>query len=132
MPNKASLSLNEADFKNLGYIVRELKKFDVDASKVMYNEAKNTVEKIKRDAPVDTGRLRSNVEAQLTTLGSVEITSEAYDPETGEDYAVIQEFGSRFLPAQPYFFKWVHRYRSKVTNSLRQIFINLSSLKRAR
>ena len=65
---------------------------------------RSTVEKMRRDAPEDTGLLKRNIEFEVDD-GNLIIESTAEDPDTGQDYAWKQEFGTRFLPAQPYFYK---------------------------
>jgi HK97 gp10 family phage protein len=52
----------------------------------------------KRLAPVDTGRLRSSISHQLTVDGQGLV---AYVG-TNVDYAIFQELGTRFMPAQPF------------------------------
>ena len=54
-------------------------------------------------APEDTGRLKSEIEIK-DTGGSIIATSEAIDPISNIDYAPLQEFGTRFIPARPFFY----------------------------
>ena len=61
---------------------------------------------MKQQAPVDTGRLRTNVSYTTyvtNTRSELIMESEAIDPNTGRDYAPVQEYGLNGLRAQPYF-----------------------------
>lgn len=125
---KATLILDEKDEKRLEDIIKILEGYGVDSQRVLDNEAHHTLRKMKDDAPRDTGRLERNIQAQTLVSGGVEFTSEAIDPETGDDYAFIQEHGSRFVKAQPYFFRNIRAWRRRAENSLRQLFRNYTSL----
>ena len=90
---------------------------------------------MRQQAPVDTGRLRSNIEAQTTLFNTVEVESVAIDPETGEDYAYVQEHGSRHVRAQPYFNKniaWWKRTFERTLRELLRAYTSLGSSHKAR
>lgn len=82
----------------------------------MEHVAKNTVGRMKQDAPVDTGRLRREVEYKVTN-DDIIVTSEAFDPETGVDYAPIQEHGLG-VPPQPYFYKNIRWMTTKLVEDI--------------
>ena len=106
----------------------ELKRLGGDADKVLNTTSKNTVNKMKREAPYDTGRLRRNIDFEHTGPGRLYIHSEAIDPEDPRkiDYAPIQEYG-RGVRAQPYFRKNLRWMRKELFNALkRMINIKLS------
>ena len=117
---RASIQLNKQDLKNLKRKIKMLQDFsqkEVDLS--LRHAGKNATGRMKRQAPVDTGRLRREIE-YITTRDDLIIESTAIDPVTGEDYSVIQEFGGRFIKAQPYFFKNVRLMISSLTKDLKR------------
>ena len=120
MPNQARIEVNKIDLKRLNSLFNELRAIDGDADQVINVEAKNTVRRMERQAPVDTGRLKREIHFVHTGVGSVEFESEAIDPDTGVDYAPAQEFGTRFFKAQPYFFHNIRLFRRDLFNSLRK------------
>ena len=73
------------------------------------HNAKQTIGRMRKDAPVDTGRLRREIK-YTQSKHNITFTSKAIDPEDGRDYAPIQEYGSRYVKAQPYFNKNVRRF----------------------
>ena len=103
MPLRSSIELNQQDLKNLKRKIKMLKDFSQkEVTLSLDHAARNTVGRMKKDAPVDTGKLRREIEYTVTT-NDVIIESTAIDPETKEDYAPLQEYGSRYLRPQPYF-----------------------------
>lgn len=120
MALRSSIQLNKQDLKNLKKKIKQLKDFsqkEVDLS--LKHAAKNAVGRMKKDAPVDTGRLRREIE-YITTRDDLIVESTAIDPDTGEDYSVVQEFGGRFIKAQPYFFKNIRLMISSLTKDLKR------------
>ncbi len=126
MALKVSIQSNQADLKSIKKKLEELKEFGKhEVKKILTHEAKQTVGRMKKAAPVDTGRLRRNIE-QTIYRDDIVIESEAIDPQTGKDYAVIQEYGlSKFIKYTPYFRKNV---RGLITNLNRRLKRRLKEL----
>ena len=123
-----SISLDARSRRKLNDLIKFSATFGFSVDKVMDSNARNTLAKMKKDAPVDTGRLRRNITAQYAIDNKVDFSSEAIDPETKEDYAPKQEFGTRFLPAQPYFYKNINAFKRRFEADVRSIFRNLSGI----
>ena len=104
MPNRAVFTYSEADFAALYKKMDELKAVGGrGATGIIERQVKNTVGRMKKDAPVDTGNLRSRIDYEKA--GKVfTIESEARDPETGINYAPIQEFGAPGIRNTPFFY----------------------------
>jgi len=64
---------------------------------------KNSANDIKKDAPVDTGNLKQQVNGEMTGRLSGTISSIALG-DNKFDYAPIQEFGSVHRDPKPYFY----------------------------
>jgi hypothetical protein len=58
---------------------------------------------IKKDAPFDTGNLRQEVKGFMIDDLSAQVESIAL-AENNFDYAIVQEFGSRYRKGKPYFY----------------------------
>ena len=107
--NRASVKVNKADLKNINRKLDLLSKVagPREVLAAMDKVGKQTVNRMKQEAPVDTGRLRTNVEYNAIHRQShtdLRFESEAIDPVTRVDYAPIQEHGLNGLTPQPYFF----------------------------
>lgn len=102
------LTINPQQYKSIRKRFDTLKKFagEKEYLRIMEHHAKNTVGRIKQDAPVDTGRLRREVSYEMAVNG-VHLRSRAIDPDTGEDYAYVQNYGdsARNIPATYYWSK---------------------------
>lgn len=89
--NRFSLEVNKADLTRLKRKMKQLE--DLVGGKKQLQASLNhigsqAVGRMKRDARVDTGRLRRNVKKN-TKRRSLVITSNAYDPNTGRNYAPL-------------------------------------------
>lgn len=73
--------------------------------------AQQCVERIKADAPVDTGELRDSIHLAVVSDG-VEVHADA-------PYAWFVEFGTLDTPAQPYFYSNIEILRSQLLAMLR-------------
>ena len=81
---------------------------DDDILIILEKAGVETVDAMKQDAPVDTGRLRDGI--RLEHRGkNVLIVSEAESPFTRGDYAPYVEYGGRNTQAQPYFNKNINK-----------------------
>ena len=95
------------ELKNLKKKFNLLHKYSFDGvEKTIQHVASQAVSRMRKAAPFDTGRLRREID-YTTAHQNLVIHSEAFDPETGEDYAPLQEFGSRRrgIRAQPFFYR---------------------------
>ena len=122
---KARIFANKLDQKNLVKKIRSLEDYPDEVRKVLIIEARNTVSRMRKDAPFDTGRLRREIEAIVRKDNEVVVSSEAIDPQTGIDYAPIREYGLDGYKEQPYFRHnrdiFFTRLRQRLTRLLKQI-----------
>lgn len=66
-------------------------------------------------APVDTGNLKRNIMLEITGFGSTgKVSSKA-------DYSGYQEFGTRFMAAQPYMGPAFRKYRNLFISDLKNL-----------
>ena len=76
---------------------------------------------IKRDAPVDTGNLRQQVNGTMIDETTAMVESIAL-AENNFDYAMVQEFGSRYRKGKPYFYPNIEKnLRTLLMNTIRDI-----------
>ena len=122
---KGGLRINKVDFKALNNKLNKIQEFPKEAKAILRHEANQAVGKMKRDAPVDTGRLRREITATRVSGDDIVIESIAIDPKTGEDYATIQEFGGRNIRPQPYFY---HNIRVMLSELHKRLKYNLQKL----
>ena len=98
-----------------------------EIDRVLQHHANNLVGRIKQEAPVDTGRLRRNVKSETFALfgnNAVRVVSSAIDPQTGEDYTYVQNFGdpTRNIPATYYFTRTAANFARKIYDDLGRRF----------
>lgn len=87
-----TLNTNVADLRRVKQQLRSLEKFSKDELELSLTHfTSQTGAKIKQKAPVDTGRLRREVVGEVVQRNIANFTSIAIDPQTGEDYAPLQE-----------------------------------------
>ena len=115
---RGGITVNKADLKNLNSKLKALEGSPVVLNKITKHEAQQAVGRMRRDAPVDTGRLRRDIEIVKQTKDDIIIESSAVDPVTKVDYAPIQEYGLHGLKPQPYFRKNIREMFSRLTNRL--------------
>ena len=93
--------------KSLERVNRKLKKLkdfpNREVGRSLDKFANTTVRDMKHEAPVDTGNLRQHIEGRATK-DDVLIESKAL-AKGNKDYAVYQEYGSRFQDGTPYFWR---------------------------
>jgi hypothetical protein len=103
------MKVNKKDLARLNSKLRRIKiGTEKDVNDVLKYFVLNSRNDIKKDAPVDTANLRRSVKGQTVTRTSGFVESLAFD-ENDFDYAPIQEFGSVFRPAKPYFYPNIRR-----------------------
>ena len=109
------LEINRFQLTGLRNKLKKLQSFSQsEVNQTLRHVGQNYLGRMKKDAPVDTGRLRRNIEFIQRPLGASFI-SEAIDPITKVDYAPIQEI-SQF--GTPYFYKNVRRFLTALNNEL--------------
>lgn len=108
-----TININQADLKRVKMKLKALRNFSKDElKKSLTHFAAQTTGRVKRRAPVDTGRLRREVTGKVSNGNMANFTSIAIDPETREDYAPIQEH------EQPYFFSTIRMGTRKLVEDL--------------
>lgn len=89
-------------------------------------EASEDAEKLMKErAPYDSGRLQRGITSDVKP-NKTTITSQAIDPDSRVDYAPFQEYGTRFQPGKPYFYRTAREVFRKMYNdindSIRELF----------
>ena len=117
------------DLKNLKRKLRDLNKLSFDGvEKSAKHNADRALARMKKDAPYDTGRLKRNIDYRYIDKfleDDVIFTSTAIDPDDGKDYAPVQEFGSRYIPAHPYFYKNIRKFFGDLNEDLKRKIKNI-------
>ena len=95
---KYEIKIKESDLNELKKKIRDLKAIDERGlSGALKKAAKTAVNNAKRNAPVDTGKLRDNIGYDMIAQEKrVDVFSNA-------NYSGYVEFGTRSQSAQPYF-----------------------------
>ena len=124
MPLKSGIKISPISKRNLNRLLKEVETFTGDAKRIIKHEADNAVGRMKQDAPVDSGRLRREIEARRINKDDVIIESIAIDPATGRDYAPIQEYGLLGYKEQPYFRKNIRLFIDRLTQRLQRALKN--------
>jgi len=116
MRNK--LEANKKDLKRLIGKFNSLKRMDKNVLnpnlKYFAIESQND---IKKDAPVDTGNLRQQVNGTMVGELSAQVESIAL-AENNFDYALIQEFGSKYRQGKPYFYPNIEKNLKVMLNNV--------------
>lgn len=101
---RSQLEANKKDLKRIMGKFNSLKRMDKSVLnpnlKYFATESQND---IKKDAPVDTGNLRQQVNGTMVGELSAQVESIAL-AENNFDYALVQEFGSKYRQGKPYFY----------------------------
>ena len=119
MPKSNGIEWNQSDLKSLTGKIKDLAMFPGLARKVLLHESNQTVAKMRNEAPIDTGRLRREIDSKITS-SSATIESIALDPKTGIDYAPVREYGLDGHPPQPYFRHNIDLFFTNVRTRLQQ------------
>ena len=127
MALKTGIRINQGDLKNLKDKIDKLRDYPKEVFRIATHEANNAVGRMKQDAPVDTGRLRREIETYaLFGAKEIIIKAEAIDPRTGVDYAPIREYGLDGHRVQPFFRHnadvFFTRLRQRLDRTIKQIF----------
>ncbi len=119
--NKFSIQVNKTDEKRLINKMKSLDSFgrkEVDI--IIESAAQGAVAKMKKAVPVDTGRLKRQIEVDRLGKGRFEIDSSAVDPQSGRQYStVIEEYGGRFKRGLHYFREGTSFFRGEARAELR-------------
>ena len=125
MPPKVGIDINKVDVRKLHKKISALEKYPKGMDQIIRHEAENAVGRMKQAAPVDTGRLRREINSEPLNKKTVLISSVAIDPRTGIDYAPIREYGLDGNVVQPYFRHNIDllriRLQERVVRLLKQI-----------
>ena len=111
---------NKKDLKKFRQKLNALDKTGKVSKNVLNQEVKYIVGKMKKEVPVDTGRLKNSIKAYQDPYGAGGVTfvSSAIDPNSGDDYAPKVEHGTRWQKAQPYFFKNIRLFNKRIVRKL--------------
>ena len=125
---RSQLEANKKDLKRLMGKFNSLKRMDKSVLnpnlKYFAIESQND---IKKDAPVDTGNLRQQVNGTMVGELSAQVESIAL-AENNFDYALIQEFGSKYRQGKPYFYPNIEKnLKVMLINVIRDIRKQLKS-----
>lgn len=125
---RSQLEANKKDLKRLIGKFNSLKRMDKNVLnpnlKYFATESQND---IKKDAPVDTGNLRQQVNGTMVGELSAQVESIAL-AENNFDYALVQEFGSKYRQGKPYFYPNIEKnLKVMLTNVIRDIRKQLKS-----
>ena len=116
------LEINKKDLADLNQKLRQIKiRSANDVSKTIKYFVLNSRNDIKKDAPVDTGNLRQSVKGHTTSQTSGFVESIAIDGTDNFDYAPVQEYGSVFRGAKPYFYPNIRRNFKRALVMLRKL-----------
>ena len=127
---KASIELNKKDLKDLNDIQSNLSALGAKTDVIIDNEAERTVRKMKKDVRKDTRRLKNSIKWESTGKNKGYFEATAIDPESGVDYASIQEQASvAGISTTPYFFHNIRAFKRNLTNELRRLLVNLIEIK---
>lgn len=115
------IKVNKKDLADLNKKLRQIKiGSEKDASEAIKFFILGAVKDIKIDAPVDTGNLKRSVKGQKTGKLSGYVESIALS-EDNFDYAPVQEYGSPFRDAKPYFEPNIRRNFKRALVVLRRL-----------
>lgn len=89
------------------------KSFPIFAAAAVNEATLNVQTRSKRNAPVDTGRLRSSIQVETFNAGLAQRVG------TRVNYAAYQEFGTVKMKAQPFLFPAAEAERPKFEQTLR-------------
>ena len=115
------LEINKKDLADLNQKLRQIKiRSANDVNKTIKYFVLNSRNDIKKDAPYKSGNLRRSVKGQTTSQTSGFVESIALD-KNKFDYAPIQEYGSVFRGAKPYFYPNIRRNFKRALVMLRKL-----------
>ena len=125
---RSQLEANKKDLKRIMGKFNSLKRMDKSVLnpnlKYFAIESQND---IKKDAPVDTGNLRQQVNGTMVGELSAQVESIAL-AENNFDYALVQEFGSKYRQGKPYFYPNIEKnLKVMLINVIRDIRKQLKS-----
>ena len=124
---KSGIFISPISAKHLKKKLASLETVPKELQKILEHEASQAVGRMKQDAPVDTGRLRRKIEADVRPDNEVIIESSAVDPRTGVDYAPLQEYGIG-VPERKYFRHNIDLFRLKLKARLDRAFSNINKI----
>lgn len=119
MPSRMTMST-----RNNRAVISNLRRYDQQvkdrARQVVQASADRVYDMAQSLCPVDTGFMRSHMRKEFTPAGlGYQVGFRERDFPAGF-YPLYQEFGTRFMPAQPCIFPAAEAERPRFTNELRQ------------
>lgn len=126
MPNRANIELDQGDLRRVIKKMRDLGATKAEVLNAIDKEAHNAEVRMKRAAPRDTGRLVRNIEV-TRSRNFVQFDSEAIDPQSGIDYAPIQELPNGTMPFKttPYFWRNIRQFQRKIFPRINDILTRI-------
>jgi hypothetical protein len=116
---KANIKANKKDLKRLN---AKLRKINLGTQKNVTEVLKwftlDSVNEIKKDAPVDTSNLIKSINGNMINKNSAFVESIALG-EDKFDYAPVQEFGSVYRKGKPYFYPNIYKSLKKAIATLK-------------
>lgn len=103
---KSGIQIEDKSFARIATRVKNLENLasKEELGTLFEDVAKDTVFRMRKDVRKDTKKLKNSIEYSKKKDG-VEFTASAVDPDTGEDYASLQDTGGRHFAHTPYFKK---------------------------
>ena len=134
---QANFRLNARDRKRIGSVTRYLANIHVPLDRVMDTTSQQAKvyaqKKVRQLDAYDTGRLHDNIKVAKLGVNNYVVSSEAYDPETGEEYATTVHDGlaktGKNSVARPYLTLAAKFFRNKFERTVRAIFRDLSLIR---
>lgn len=96
----------------------EIEQMGQDVEDVIHTYALKIARDAKRNAPVDTGRLRASITPVLEDLAARVIAGGAIDG-AHVDYAAAQEFGTDVMPGKHYMRRALKKHKSDFQRDIR-------------
>ena len=113
------LRIDQSDLKKINKKLKGLEDFpDREVGRSLDKFAKQAAYRMKKEAPVDTGNLQQQIEGSASKHDAL-IESRALTT-NGKDYAVYQEYGTRFQDGSPYFWRNVNIGVKQLIQELQQ------------
>lgn len=105
---------------NFAQIAEALKKSSEEASQ---NISENAVQHIK-DRIVANGQV--NTGAMLNSVEAIHSQNDSYDVTVGADYAIYQNYGTKFIPPRPFFEPGIEDTKPDIDSEMQKIVDSIS------
>lgn len=119
-----SITLNPQSLRAFEQYLDQIGRDALDIVRAEIEDSMLSIEaKAAENVPVDTGNLKNSIQSMPITSNSDNISGGVY---VGANYAAFVEFGTRYMPAQPFFYPEVYRQdtqlKRNIERSLRILF----------